>query len=213
MEILYAENDRLFLPLTELGRITKYVGAETPVLTPLTGKEWERTMKKTDDEVALIAAELLEVSAKRVLSRGFSFPAFPEEEQRFQDAFPFDYTLDQKQAILEILSDMEKDSPMDRLLAGDVGFGKTEVAMNAVYRAVLSGAQVAVVSPLLVLAEEHYETFVERMEPFGVKVALLTRIQKPREEKTILHALRQGEIDVLIGTHRLLSEDIHFRRL
>ncbi len=178
MEIAYAGSDRLFLPLTELHRISKYIGKEIPELTKLAGKEWERTLEKTDEEVQMIAEELLQISARRRLVDGIAFPSYPEEERKFRDAFEYQHTSDQIQAIGEIFSDMEKNVPMDRLLAGDVGFGKTEVAMNASYKAVLAGAQVAVISPLLVLAEEHYETFVDRMSAFGVRVAVLTRMQK-----------------------------------
>ena len=213
MEIEYAENDRLFLPLTELHRISKYIGNENPEVTKLSGKEWERILEKTDEEVEAIAEELLTISARRRLVHGFSFPSFRDEEEKFRTAFPYAHTPDQLRSIEEIFSDMEKETPMDRLLAGDVGFGKTEVAMNAVYKAILAWAQVAVISPLLVLAEEHYETFIERMGPFGVRVAVLTRMQSSEETKRVITWLRNGSIDVVIGTHRLLSDDIHFRRL
>ena len=138
MEIEYAENDRLFLPLTELHRISKYIGNENPEVTKLSGKEWERILEKTDEEVEAIAEELLTISARRRLVHGFSFPSFRDEEEKFRTAFPYAHTPDQPRSIEEIFSDMEKETPMDRLLAGDVGFGKTEVAMNAVYKAILA---------------------------------------------------------------------------
>lgn len=120
-------------------------------------------MEKTDAEIQMIAEDILETSARRSLARGRAFGVFREQEETFREAFPYEYTSDQLRAIEEVFSDMEKDLPMDRLISGDVGFGKTEVAMNAIYKAVLSGSQVAVLSPLLVLADEHYETFVERL--------------------------------------------------
>lgn len=132
---------------------------------------------------------------------------------KFQSEFPYAYTLDQSTAIDEIFRDMEGEYPMDRLLSGDVGFGKTEVAMNAIFKAVLSGYQVAVISPLLVLADEHYETFCERLTPFGMRVGVLTRMSTPAEVKTTLEHMKTGVIDIVVGTHRLLSEDIKWKRL
>ncbi len=163
MELHYADSDKLFVPLTEIYRVSRYIGDNHPTLTRLSGTEWERTMAKTDEEIEAIAADILETSARRTLAKGRAFGAYPEEEKIFQEAFVYTYTLDQKSAIDEIFADMESESPMDRLVSGDVGFGKTEVAMNAIYKAVLSGTQVAVLSPLLVLADEHYETFVDRL--------------------------------------------------
>jgi transcription-repair coupling factor (superfamily II helicase) len=170
LELHYAEGDKLFVPLTEIYRVSRYIGDNHPELTRLSGAEWERTMEKTNEEIEAIAQDILETSAKRTLAKGRAFGVFREEELRFQEAFAYTYTLDQKSAIDEIFADMESESPMDRLISGDVGFGKTEVAMNAIYKAVLSGTQVAVLSPLLVLADEHYETFCTRLAPFGVRV-------------------------------------------
>ncbi|MFZ2255508.1 MAG: DEAD/DEAH box helicase [Patescibacteria group bacterium] len=150
--------------------MSRYIGDNHPELTRLSGTEWERTMEKTNEEIEAIAQDILETSAKRTLAKGRAFGIFREEEKRFQEAFAYEYTLDQKSAIDEIFVDMESESPMDRLISGDVGFGKTEVAMNAIYKAILSGTQVAVLSPLLVLADEHYETFCARLAPFGVRV-------------------------------------------
>lgn len=170
-------------------------------------------MDKTNEEIEAIAMDILETSAKRTLAKGRAFSSFPSEEQKFQEAFAYEYTLDQKTAIDEIFADMESENPMDRLVSGDVGFGKTEVAMNAIYKAVLSGTQVAVLSPLLVLADEHYETFCERLSPFGVRVGVLTRMSSQSEIKNTLDAMRDGTIDVVVGTHRLISDDIVWKRL
>lgn len=212
LELHYAEGDKLFVPLTEIYRVSKYVGELEPTLTRLEGKEWERILEKTDEELELIANELLEIGAKRTLAKGIAFPRFGEEEH-FRNAFQHTHTHDQLQVIEEIRLDMESDIPMDRLLSGDVGFGKTEVAMNAIYKAVLSGYQVAVISPLLVLADEHYETFTERLGAFGVRIACLTRMSSPSEERQILTGLKNGTLDVVVGTHRLLSDDIRFAKL
>lgn len=186
LELHYAGGDKLFVPLTEIYRVSKYVGELEPALTSLTGKEWERTLEKTDEELEQIATELIEIASKRTLARGITFGCFREQEKEFRSGFPYEYTLDQATAIDEIFRDMESEYPMDRLLSGDVGFGKTEVAMNAMYKAVLSGYQVAVISPLLVLADEHYETFTERFAPYPIRVECLTRMSSASEEKRIL---------------------------
>jgi transcription-repair coupling factor (superfamily II helicase) len=213
METEYASDARIYVPLTELHRITKYVGESSTPLSSLDGKEWERALSKTEEEVEIIARDILETSARRALEKGIRFGSFPAEEKVFEKAFAHEHTPDQRSIIEDIRTDMESDVPMDRLISGDVGFGKTEIAMNAIYKAVLSGMQVAVISPLLVLAEEHYETFEERLGAFWVRIASLTRMTTAREEKHILEAMKSWDIDVVVGTHRLLSEDVRFRRL
>jgi transcription-repair coupling factor (superfamily II helicase) len=213
LEIEYHGGDKVYVPMTELSRITKYVGESSTELSRLQGKEWEKTLSKTDQEVQEIAEEILATEAKRSLSTRIPFQRKEEEEASFRAAFRYTHTPDQSSIIQDIFDDMESPHPMDRLVAGDVGFGKTEVAMNAAYKAVLSGFQVAVISPLLILAEEHRETFEERMAPFGVRIRSLTRMTHKNEAEKIIRELRQGTIDIVIGTHRLLSEDIKFRRL
>lgn len=213
MEVEYRWWDRVFVPMTELARITKYVGGSDTELSSLEGKEWERTMSKTDEEVKAIAEDILSTEAKRSLTTRIPFWKFTQEEEKFRAAFPYVHTHDQLSIIKEMKQDMESPHPMDRLIAGDVGFGKTEVAMNAVYKAVLSWVQVAVISPLLILAEEHRETFEERLGAFGVRVRSLTRMTHAKEVKKILEEMKLGTVDVVVGTHRLLSEDIRFRRL
>jgi transcription-repair coupling factor len=213
IELHYAEWDKLFVPITEIYRVSKYLGSNNPELTRLSGKEWEKTIDKTTEEIEQIAQDILETNAKRSLAKGRAFGVFREEERIFQEAFKYEYTRDQRQAIEEIFEDMESDMPMDRLLSGDVGFGKTEVAMNAIYKAILSGTQVAVVSPLLVLADEHYETFVERFTSFGIRISIMTRMSSTREIEDSLSGLKNGSIDLVVGTHRLLSEDISFKKL
>lgn len=213
LELHYASGDKLFVPLTEIYRVSRYIGENNPELTRLTWTEWEKTMQKTNEEIEAIAEDILETSAKRTLAKGKAFWVFREDERRFQEAFAYEYTVDQKTAIDEIFADMESELPMDRLVSGDVWFGKTEVAMNAIFKAVLSGMQVAVLSPLLVLADEHYETFCERLSPFGVRVAILTRMSNPAEIRNTLEAMSQGRIDVVVGTHRLISDDIRWKKL
>lgn len=213
LELHYAGGDKIFVPLTEIYRVSKYVGELEPQLTSLTGKEWERTLEKTDEELEKIATELIEIASKRTLSRGITFKSLPTEEEQFRSRFPYDYTPDQLEAIHEIFRDMESEYPMDRLLSGDVGFGKTEVAMNAMYKAVLSGYQVAVISPLLVLADEHYETFMERFTEYGIHVECLTRMTSTSEEKRILDGMKNGNVDIVVGTHKLLSENIRWKKL
>ena len=193
--------------------MSKYVGENDPELTSLSGKEWERTLEKTNEELEQIASELIEIASKRTLAKGISFQKIEKEGREFQSRFPYEYTLDQLEAIGEIFRDMESDLPMDRLLSGDVGFGKTEVAMNAMYKAVLSGYQVAVISPLLVLADEHHETFTERFAPYPIRIECLTRMSSSSEEKRILEGLKNGSIDIVVGTHKLLAEQIRWKKL
>lgn len=213
LELHYADNDKLFVPITEIFRISKYLGENDVTLTRLGWKEWEKTLTKTDEELQKIAENILETNARRQMVQWRAFGRFEAEEQIFRDDFPYEYTDDQLRGIFEVFADMEAETPMDRLLSGDVGFGKTEIAMNASYKAFLSGAQVAVISPLVVLAMEHYESFVERLGKFGVKIALLSRMNSPKETQEILEKMKTGEINIVIGTHRLLSEDVKWKKL
>ncbi|MBP8016433.1 DEAD/DEAH box helicase, partial [Candidatus Gracilibacteria bacterium] len=213
IEIEYKNNDKLFVPISELYRVSKYIGTEDPKLTNLNTKEWDKIIKNTEDEVEKIALQLLELYAKKAIMKGFSFKENKKLEENFRKSFPYKYTVDQEKCIFEVLEDMEKPKPMDRLLTGDVGFGKTEVAMNAVYRASLNGKQTAFVSPLVVLAYDHYESLKKRFANFGVRIEVLTRVTSQKEETKILKKLREGEIDCIIGTHRLLSPDIKFKNL
>lgn len=166
MLIEYRSDDKLFVPLTEIHRVSKYIGNDEPVLTRLSGNEWKKTLEKTNVDVEKIARELLETYAKRRISEGFAFSRFPEQEKLFREDFPYEHTIDQQTAISEILTDMESSNPMDRLLSGDVGFGKTEVAMNAIYRAFLNKKQSILISPLVVLAYEHFESLQKRLASF-----------------------------------------------
>jgi transcription-repair coupling factor (superfamily II helicase) len=186
MLIEYRADDKLFVPLTEIHRVSKYIGNDEPILTRLSGNEWKKTLEKTNQDVEKIARELLETYAKRRISEGFSCTRFPEQEKLCRTDFPYIHTIDQQTAISEILADMESTNPMDRLLSGDVGFGKTEVAMNAIYRAFLNGKQSILISPLVVLAYEHMESLQKRLSHFGVRLAVLTRFSTQKEATHIL---------------------------
>lgn len=213
LELHYADWDKLFVPLTEIYRVSKYLGNSDVALTKLSGKEWERTLEKTTEEIETIALDIIETTARHSLAKWRSFTKFRDKELEFQKAFAYEYTKDQSLAIAEVFADMESDIAMDRLISGDVGFGKTEIAMNAIYKAVLSGTQVAMISPLLVLADEHYETFIDRLVPFGLRIGIITRMNTAQEVTSTLEKLRNGTIDVIVGTHRLLSNDIKFKKL
>ncbi len=191
IKIEYSENSFLFVPITEVYRVSKYLGDEKQPLAKLGSKEWERTMKQTDEEIQKIAEDLLQNNAKREIAKGNNFGKFIKERKAFESAFPYEYTADQYKAIEDIHSDMEADTPMDRLLAGDVGFGKTEVAMNAIYKAILSGYQVAFITPLVVLADEHYETCLHRFADFGIRIGLLSRMSTPKQAQNILEKMRK----------------------
>lgn len=213
IEIEYAEKDRLFVPVEELHRVSKFVGETTPTLTRLGSPSWKLILAKTNEEIQKIAEELLANHAARRLAGGVSMMDFPEKEETFHIAFPHKHTLDQEDAIQGIMQDMNSEKPMDRLLSGDVGFWKTEVSLHAVYRAFLNEKQTIFLAPLVVLAYEHYESISERLKPFGVNVAMMTRMSTTKEIKSVLAGLKDGSIHCVIGTHRLLSPDIKFRNL
>ena len=210
----YAASDRLYVPITELHRITRYSGAdpERAPLHPLHGEQWKKTRRRAAERARDTAAELLEVQARR-RARGGAALARPPDYARFADGFPFDPTPDQAQAIEEVLADLAADAPMDRIVCGDVGFGKTEVGMRAAFVAAFNGLQTAVLAPTTLLAEQHGKTFRDRFSDWPVRVEALSRFQRGPEQTALLAALAAGEIDVLIGTHRLLQDDVVFARL
>ena len=170
-------------------------------------------MKDTEDDVLKTATELLDLYARRKITRGFSFENHEVLEDTFRTSFKYRHTRDQLSAISEIFSDMASETPMDRLLAGDVGFGKTEVAMNAAYKAVLSGKQVAVISPLVVLTLEHIESFRERFAHLKARIECLSRLTSKKEESHILAGIADGSVDIVIATHRILGKDVKFKSL
>ncbi len=211
----YRDGDILYVPVDRLNQLQKYVGAdgEPPRIDKLGGSTWRRVRERVKKEVERFVEELLEIQARRAAAKGYAFSPDTPWQREFEEAFPFEETPDQLRAIEEVKRDMESERPMDRLVCGDVGFGKTEVAMRAAFKAVMDGKQVAVLVPTTVLAEQHYETFRERFRDFPVVVEVLSRFKKRSEQKRILEALKKGEVDIVIGTHRLLSSDVCFKDL
>lgn len=215
MLLEYAGESRLYVPLTRLDLVQKYRGAgeAKPHLDRLGGATWEKTKSRVKAKMRDMADELLKLYAQRRMSSGFSFSADSNWQREFEDAFEYSATKDQLGAVSQIKADMEAIEPMDRLLCGDVGFGKTEVAMRAAFKALGDGKQVAVLAPTTVLSFQHYETFKRRFASFPVRVELVSRFRSAKEIKTVLEDLSAGKVDVLIGTHRLLSKDIEFSDL
>ena len=211
----YAGGDKLYLPVDRLGEIHRYVGVDDrpPKLDRLGGRAFLARKEKVKKAVQEIAQELVALYAARKVARGHAFSPPDLVFREFEAAFPYQETPDQEAAIEEVLADMQSPRPMDRLLAGDVGYGKTEVALRGAMLAVRDHKQVAVLVPTTVLAEQHYRTFSERLSPFGVKVAVLSRLRPPAEQKEVLKKLASGEVQVVIGTHRLLSTDVRFKDL
>jgi len=215
LRIQYAGEDRLFVPIDQISLLHKYIGSEgtAPRLSRMGGADWQRVTKKAKAAVTLLATELLRLYAQRKITPGHSFAPDTTWQKEFEAAFPFEETPDQLEAVKEIKHDMERPVPMERLLCGDVGYGKTEVALRAVFKAVMDGKQVAVLAPTTVLAQQHLLTFTQRMGPFGVKTEMLSRFRTPKEQKDIMEKVAQGQIDVLIGTHRILQADLQFKDL
>lgn len=215
LEITYAENDKLFVPVDQADKLSKFVyeEGEEPTLTRLGSAEWKKITKKVNEETEKIAKELLEIYAKRAKAKGYQYPEDSEVQRKFDDAFPYTETPGQIKAIEDIKHDMESGHPMDRLVCGDVGFGKTEVAMRAAFKAVQGGKQVAFLSPITILADQHYKSLLKRTEGFGTRIDMLSRFRSPAEQQETLQKLREGKVDIIVGTHRLLSEDIEFHNL
>ncbi|NCD25370.1 MAG: transcription-repair coupling factor [Deltaproteobacteria bacterium] len=211
----YDGDDKLYLPVDRLGQVQRYKGPEgsAPALDRLGGSAWTKARERTRQAIAKIAHDLVEMYAYRKIAKGFQYNPISELYWEFEASFGFEETRDQEKAIADVLADMEKPEPMDRLVCGDVGFGKTEVALRAAFRAVLDGKQVALLCPTTVLAEQHYQTFRQRMEPFSINVGLLSRFVPTAGQKRVVEATRRGQIDVLIGTHRMLSKDVEFANL
>ena len=215
MLIEYADRARLFLPLHRLDLIQKYHGAggRQPALDRMGGQTWSRTRAKVKARLLDMADELVKLYAERKKVGGFAFSPDSNWQREFEDAFEFTETPDQIQSIRDIKKDMESDQPMDRLICGDVGFGKTEVAMRAAFKAMGDGKQVAVLAPTTVLAFQHYETFLQRFGAFPIEIEMLTRFRTRQQQKEILEKLEAGKIDMVVGTHRLLSKDVVFSDL
>ncbi len=214
LTIEYAGNDKLYIPAEQINFLSRYRGSGTvPKLSKMGGTEWDGIKRKVKKSVSDIAQDLLNLYAKRAKSKGFAFEPDAPWQGEMEEAFPYTETPDQLNAINEVKNDMESDKPMDRLICGDVGFGKTEVALRAVFKAILSGKQVAVLAPTTILAHQHYLTFRDRFAAYPVKVELLSRFKSSKEQKETVKRLLTGECDCVIGTHRLLSKDIEFKNL
>ncbi len=211
----YAGNDKLYLPIDRLGLVQRYVGGEgaAPAPAKLGGTGWEKTRSKARKNIEELANELLDVYARRQASQGFSFSPPDEIFREFEATFPWEETPDQLSAIQDVLLDMQHSRPMDRLVCGDVGYGKTEVALRAAFKAVLDGRQVAMLVPTTILAQQHFETFSNRLKDYPVSIDMLSRFRNAREQKDTLSRLKTGKLDIIIGTHRLLQKDVCFKNL
>lgn len=211
----YAKGEKLYVPVQQIDRISKYigVGGKRPALNFLGTQAWEKTKKQVKGDLIKVARELLKLYAVRESKRRPAYPADSSWQVELEESFPYELTPSQKRALTEIKSDLEAEKPMDRLLVGDVGFGKTELALRSSFKVVQAGSQVVVMVPTSILAEQHFYTFCERMEAFAVKIALLSRFQSAAEQKQIIARVGSGEIDILIGTHRILGRDVSFKNL
>jgi transcription-repair coupling factor (superfamily II helicase) len=215
MLLIYADDAKLFVPVERLDLVSRYSSGEatSPTLDRLGGIGWQKTKAKAKRAMRDMADELLRLYAERKLVQGFAFSADTPWQQEFEDAFPYDLTVDQASAIEEVKEDMETPRPMDRLIIGDVGYGKTEVAMRAAFKAVMDGKQVAILSPTTILAYQHYETFCKRFAAFPAKIDLLSRFRSTKEQKAVVEEAEKANVDVLIGTHRVLSNDVKLPKL
>lgn len=215
LAIEYAKGERVYLPVTQAHLLTRYkgMGKHTPKPHSLKGRKWSNDKERAEQSAQDLAAKMLQTQAERHARKGFRFSKDSAMQTEFEAAFPYTETPDQLHAAEELKRDMEKARPMDRLLCGDVGFGKTEVSMRAAFKAVLDRKQVAVLVPTTVLAQQHYETFVERMAAFPVRIDMVSRFRSRAQQNQTLEKVREGEVDILIGTHRLLSKDVQFADL
>jgi transcription-repair coupling factor (superfamily II helicase) len=211
--IEYSGDDRLFVPTDTTDALQRYIGSDEPTLSRLGTTEWERTKARVRKRVKDIAADLIRLYSARLHSKGHSFPLDTPWERELAESFPYEETPDQLRAIEDVAGDMHREIPMDRLICGDVGYGKTEVAVRAAFKAVVEGKQVAVLVPTTLLAQQHHAVFSERFQSFPVEVAMLSRFVDAEEQRDVVAKLATGEVDVVIGTHRLLSKDIAFRDL
>ena len=215
LEIFYADDQKLYIPMDGLASIQKYMGSgeENPPLSQLGGTQWKRQKKKIKDSLRELAGELLKVYASREMAKGHVYSNNSVLMQDFADSFEYVETEDQLKAIEDVIEDMEREKPMDRLICGDVGYGKTEVAMRAAFSAVLDKKQVAVLVPTTILAQQHWITFQERFHMNPVQVEMVSRFRTPRQQKETLKRLKEGKVDIIVGTHRLLSKDVQFADL
>ncbi len=215
LHIEYADSAKLYVPVGSLHLISRYTGteAENAPLHRLGTEQWQRAKRKAAEQLRDVAAELLDLYAKRASQKGFAYKELDGQYQAFATAFPFEETPDQLQAIDQVLKDMTSDKPMDRLVCGDVGFGKTEVAMRAAFMSVQNGKQVVVLVPTTLLAQQHFQSFQDRFSEWPIQVAMISRFKSAKEQKSVIEGLEQGKVDIIIGTHKLLQESIKYKSL
>lgn len=211
----YAQSDKLYVPMEHLDRVSHYVAPmdHPPSLTRLGTPEWKRTKERVERSTREIAAELLSLYAARELSQGYAYPPDTHWQAELEESFPFEETVDQLSTLAEVKNDMESTKPMDRLVCGDVGYGKTEIALRAAFKAVMDGKQVAVLVPTTVLAQQHFITFSQRLSAYPAKVEVLSRFRSDKEQRDIIEGLSNGTVDICIGTHRLIQRDVQFKEL
>ncbi|MBC7327479.1 transcription-repair coupling factor [bacterium] len=209
----YAGGTKLYLPIDEVNLLQRYIGESNPPLSRLGSGEWEKARRKAKESALKLAKELIKVYAQREIERGIAFSPDTPWQAELEAYFPYEETEDQRRAIEEVKRDMESPKPMERLICGDVGFGKTEVALRAAFKAVMDGYQVAILVPTTVLAQQHYTVFKERLAPFPVRVEVLSRFISRASQKSIIEDIAKGSVDIVIGTHRLLSKDVKFKNL
>ena len=209
----YRGSDRLYLPVEQIEAITPYSGGESPTLSKMGGADWQRTRAKARAAAAEVAADLVDLYRRRLAVTGHAFGADTPWQAEMESSFPFVETDDQLKAIADVKADMEEARPMDRLVCGDVGFGKTEVAVRAVFKAVQDGTQAAVLAPTTLLASQHAQTFADRYAPYPLRVEMLSRFLSPAQQREVVQGLADGSVDVVVGTHRLLAQDVQFKRL
>jgi transcription-repair coupling factor (superfamily II helicase) len=211
--IAYAGEDRLYVPVDQLAAVRRYTGGETPRVSRMGGKDWSEQKTRVRKAVAAVAQQVVELHRRRAAAQGHSYDVDSPWQRELEGAFPYEETPDQLRAIVDVKRDMESPQPMDRLVFGDVGYGKTEVAIRAAFKAVQSGKQVAVLAPTTLLTQQHHQTFAERFQGYPVRVEALSRFLTAKQQRTVVAGLASGEVDVVIGTHRLLSDDVRFKDL
>jgi transcription-repair coupling factor (superfamily II helicase) len=213
IKVEYADDETVFVPIEQANLIQRYIGneGESPRLDKLGSKSWENRKNRVKKSVEELAERLIRIYARRKAAKGYAFPKDGEWQTEFEAAFPYQETIDQLRCIEEIKADMESDKPMDRLVCGDVGYGKTEVALRACFKAMMSGKQVAFLAPTTILAEQHFENFRDRLEGYPMQIAMMSRLVEKKQQRKTLQGLLEGKIDMVIGTHRLLQKDVVFK--
>lgn len=215
IHLQYADDETIFIPIEQVNLIQRYIGQEGRGLRldKLGGKGWESRKKRVKKSVEDLAQNLVKLHSRRLTASGFAFPADSDWQAEFEASFPYQETDDQLRCIEDVKRDMETPLPMDRLICGDVGYGKTEIALRAAFKAVMGGKQVAILAPTTILVEQHFELFQDRFKRFPVKVEMLSRFRKPKAQKKVIAELEEGAVDIIIGTHRLIQRDVHFKNL